>query len=55
MLAGSAIAMCVYTFFFKECMRDRQGGLTPAICLTMLMVLAALIVIVVSLIQGHWD
>lgn len=54
MLAGSAFAMCVYTFYFKESMRDRRGSLTPAICLTMCLVVAAAIAVVVSLIQGRW-
>lgn len=55
MVAGSAVVMCVYTFYFKEIMRDRRGSLVPAICLTSLVVLAAVVVIVISLIRGHWD
>jgi hypothetical protein len=54
MLAGSAFAMCVYTFFFKESMRDRSGSLTPAIYLAVSIVAAVAVAVVISLIQGRW-
>jgi hypothetical protein len=55
MMVGSAFAMCVYTFYFKEIMRDRRGSLVPAVCLTLFLVVVAATAVVVSLIQWIRD
>jgi hypothetical protein len=53
MLVGSIVALCVYTFIFKECMRDHRGSVTKAVFLTVFFVVVA-IAVVVSFIGRHW-
>lgn len=53
-LAGSVVALCVYTLIFKDSMRDGSGSFRPAICLTVALVVATAVAFVVALIQGRW-
>jgi hypothetical protein len=54
MLIGSAIGLAAYIRLFPDRFRNRRGSLIPAICITAIMLLAALVAVAVSIFRGHW-
>lgn len=55
MLIGSTIGLGAYILLFPDRFRTRRGSLRPALCVLGAFVLASLVILVGSLLRGHWN